>query len=298
MVDFRSRQDKVFDAINVSLLVIVVLVTAFPLYFVVIASISNPAAVSVGNVVWRPVGFNVEGYEHIFRDPRIMRGYGNSLFYAAGQTVFTLLLTLPGAYALSRKDMKGRNPIMLYLVFTMYFSGGMIPLYILVRRLGMIDSALALMLPNAVVVFNVIVARTFFAQTIPDEMLESAQIDGCSDARFFLQIALPVSRAIVAIVILFSAVSSWNAFFHALLFMNTPAKYPLQMVLRQILIIGGGLSADDLSNMSPDELARRRALAELLRYGLIVVAIAPLMILYPFVQQHFVRGIMVGSIKG
>jgi putative aldouronate transport system permease protein len=278
---------------------LVVAAVAYPVYFVVIASISDPAAVSVGQVIWKPEGINFEAYRFIFSDSRILRGYANSLFYAAGQTLFALAITIPGAYALSRKELIGNRAIMLYLIFTMYFSGGIIPFYVLMRRIGMIDSAFALMLPNAVVVFNVIVARTFFAQTIPREMLESAQIDGCSDLRFFLSVVLPLSPAILAIIALFSVVGSWNAFFHALLFINDRAMYPLQLILRDILILGGSMVASDIaSTMSPEELARRQSMSELLRYALIVVAIAPLLILYPFIQKHFVRGIMVGSIKG
>ena len=299
MVDFRTRQDKIFDAVNVTLLGMLLLVTAYPVYFVVIASISKPNLVSVGKVVLWPQGINFEAYKYIFSDRRIMTGYRNSLFYAAGLTVFSLILTLPAAYAVSRKDMKGRNVMMLLMVFTMYFSGGMIPYYVLIRKLGLIDNVLVLMIPGAVSVFNIIIARTFFIQNVPDEVLESAKMDGCSNTRFFIQIVLPISQAIIAIIVLFNVVGSWNSFFDALLFINDNKKQPLQMVLRRILLLGGNLAGgDDLSWMSPDELARRTYLRDLLQYGIIVAAIAPLLIIYPFIQKHFVRGIMVGSIKG
>ena len=299
MVDFRTRQDKAFDLVNVALLGVVLLITAYPVYFVIMASISDPSLVSTGNVVLWPRGINFEAYRYIFSDRRIMLGYRNSLLYAAGQMVISLLLTIPAAYALARKDMKGRSAIMLYFVFTMYFSGGMIPFYVLVRRIGLNNSVFALMLPNAVSVFNIIIARTFFIQNIPDEMLESAQMDGCTNTRFFFQIAIPLSRAVIAIIILFNVVQVWNAWFHAMLFINEQAKYPLQLILRKILILGQSMtSSDDLSWMSLEELARRQFLTVLLRYGIIVVAIVPLLIIYPFIQKHFVRGIMVGSIKG
>ena len=299
MVDFRTRQDKIFDAVNVTLLGMLLLVTAYPVYFVVIASISKPNLVSVGKVVLWPQGINFEAYKYIFSDRRIMTGYRNSLFYAAGLTVFSLILTLPAAYAVSRKDMKGRNVMMLLMVFTMYFSGGMIPYYVLIRKLGLIDNVLVLMIPGAVSVFNIIIARTFFIQNVPDEVLESAKMDGCSNTRFFIQIVLPISQAIIAIIVLFNVVGSWNSFFDALLFINDNKKQPLQMVLRRIVLLGGNLAGgDDLSWMSPDELARRTYLRDLLQYGIIVAAIAPLLIIYPFIQKHFVRGIMVGSIKG
>ena len=300
MVDFRSRSDRIFDRINVALLVVVLVATLYPVYFVVIASVSSPTLVSAGHVYLWPEGFNVEGYTYILRDKRIMIGYRNSLIYAVGQTIISLVLTIPAAYALSRRDLRWRGLIMFYFVFTLYFTGGIIPFYVVVLKLGLKDSVWSLMLPNAVNVFNLIIARTFFQSNIPDELLESAQLDGCTNTRFFVSIVLPVGQAIIAIVVLFNVVQNWNAFFHALLFINDQAKYPLQLVLRRMLILNQLLSGggEGLEALSPEEIQRRQLLADLLRYGTIVVAIAPLMILYPFIQRHFVKGIMVGSIKG
>ena len=300
MVDFRSRSDRIFDRINVTLLVVVLVATLYPVYFVVIASVSSPTLVSAGHVYLWPEGFNVEGYTYILRDKRIMIGYRNSLIYAVGQTIVSLVLTIPAAYALSRRDLRWRGLIMFYFVFTLYFTGGIIPFYVVVLKLGLKDSVWSLMLPNAVNVFNLIIARTFFQSNIPDELLESAQLDGCTNTRFFVSIVLPVGQAIIAIVVLFNVVQNWNAFFHALLFINDQAKYPLQLVLRRMLILNQLLSGggEGLEALSPEEIQRRQLLADLLRYGTIVVAIAPLMILYPFIQRHFVKGIMVGSIKG
>ncbi|MBW2638225.1 MAG: carbohydrate ABC transporter permease, partial [Deltaproteobacteria bacterium] len=252
-----------------------------------------------GHVGLYPRGLNIEAYKYIFQDPRIMQGYRNSLMYAVGQTLISLFITIPAAYALSRRDMTGRGLIMFYFVFTMYFTGGIIPFYVQVRRLGLINSGWSLVLPNAVNVFLLIVARTFFAATIPKELLESAQLDGCNNTRFFISIVLPLARAIIAIVILFNVVQNWNAFFHALLFINTAKKYPLQLVLRRLLILNELLTGSvGMEFMSPEDILRRQFIADLLRYGIIVVAIAPLMMLYPFIQRHFVKGIMVGSIKG
>jgi putative aldouronate transport system permease protein len=300
VVDFRSRSDRLFDRVNVAMLVVILVATLYPVYFVVIASVSSPTLVSAGHVYLWPEGFNVEGYTYILRDRRIMIGYRNSLIYAVGQTVVSLVLTIPAAYALSRRDMRWRGLIMFYFVFTLYFTGGIIPFYVVVLKLGLKDSIWSLMLPNAVNVFNLIVARTFFQSNIPDELLESAQLDGCTNTRFFISIVLPVGQAIIAIVVLFNVVQNWNAFFHALLFINDQAKYPLQLVLRRMLILNQLLSGggEGLEALSPEEIQRRQLLADLLRYGTIVVAIAPLMILYPFIQRHFVKGIMVGSIKG
>jgi putative aldouronate transport system permease protein len=299
VVDLRTRQDRVFDVVNVGLLGLILVATLYPMYFVVIASISDPVLVTGGHVILFPKGLNVEAYKYIFADPRIMEGYRNSVVYAAGQTAVSLVLTIPAAYALSRRELAGRGFLMFFFVFTMYFTGGIIPFYVLVRRIGMIDSAWSLILPNAVNVFNLIVARTFFASNVPDELLESAQLDGCTNTRFFVAIALPLSQAILAIVVLFNVVQNWNAFFHAMLFINDQHKYPLQLVLRRLLILNQLLSSGEgMEFMSPEEIARRQFIADLLRYGIIVVAIAPLMILYPFIQRHFVKGMMVGSIKG
>ncbi len=299
MVDFRSKADRVTDGVNVALLAVILAVTVYPIYFVVIASISEPTLVSAGHVYLWPRGLNVEGYSYIFRTRHILTGYRNSILYAVGQTAVSLVLTIPAAYALSRKDLRVRGLIMFYFVFTLYFTGGIIPFYVVVRRLGLNNSAWALILPNAVNVFNLIVARTFFASNVPDELLESAQIDGCTNSRFFASVALPLGQAIVAIIVLFNVVQNWNAFFHALLFINDSEKYPLQLVLRRLLILNELLSGGEgLESFSPEEIQRRQVLSNLLRYGIIVVAIAPLLILYPFIQRHFVKGIMVGSIKG
>ena len=299
MVDFRTRQDRIFDIANVFLLAVVLILSAYPVYFVIIASISSPTLVSAGKVVLFPRGINFEAYKFILRDERIVGGYLNSIMYALGQTAMSLVLTIPAAYALSRKEMKGRAAIMFYFVLTLYFTGGMIPFYVLIRRLGMINTRLSLMLPNAVNVFNIIIARTFFLQNVPDELYESAQMDGCTHTRFFIQVVVPLSRAIIAIIVLFNIVQNWNAFFHALMFINDVSKYPLQLVLRKILILGASLtSTESASYLTPEELVRKQYIADLLRYGIIVVAVAPLLIVYPFIQKHFVRGIMVGSIKG
>ncbi len=299
MVDFRSKADRVTDGINVAILSVILVLTVYPMYFVVIASISEPTLVSAGHVYLWPRRLNVEGYSYIFRTRNILEGYRNSVLYAVGQTVVSLGLTIPAAYALSRRDLRARGLIMFYFVFTLYFTGGIIPFYVVVRRLGLNNSAWSLILPNAVNVFNLIVARTFFQSNVPDELLESAQIDGCSNTRFFANVALPLGQAIVAIVVLFNVVQNWNAFFHALLFINDSGKYPLQLVLRRLLILNELLTGGEgLESYSPAEIQRRQVLFDLLRYGIIVVAIAPLLILYPFIQRHFVKGIMVGSIKG
>jgi len=298
MVSRRSVQDRLYDAVFNVILVLALLIAVYPLYYVLIASVSDSTLVSGGEITLYPRGINFEAYKFVFQDRSIMRGYLNSLFYAAGQTVISLILTLPAAYALSRRDFRGGRLFMLYFVVTMYFSGGIIPFFVVIRRLGLIDSVWSLILPNAVNVFNIIVARTFFASTIPGELWESAQLDGCTNARFFLRIVLPVSGALVSIVALFNVVQNWNAFFHAMLFIRDLAKNPLQLILRRIIIMNEIASGDASIGISPEELIRRRQISDLMKYALIVVAAAPLLIVYPFVQKYFVKGVMIGSVKG
>lgn len=299
MVDFRTRSDKIFDLVNYTIMGLILVVTVYPIYFVIIASISDPNLVSGGHVILFPKGLNLEGYKYIFKNSMIIRGFINSIIYATGQTIVSLILTLPAAYALSRKDLLGRGVLMFYFVLTMYFTGGIIPFYVLIRKLGLINSGWSLVLPNAVNVFNLIIARTYFTSNVPNELLESAQLDGCTNTRFFVSIVLPVSSAIIAIVLLFNVVQNWNAFFHAMLFINRMAQYPLQLVLRTLLVMNQLMSSGEgLEMMTPAEINRMQAISDLIRYGIIVVAITPLMVLYPFIQRHFVKGIMVGSIKG
>jgi putative aldouronate transport system permease protein len=290
----RSRTDLLFDAVNMVLLALLLLAVAYPLLFIVSASISNPVAVSNGQVWLWPQDITLRGYEKIFADRLIWSGYRNTLLYTALGTAINVVVTLLCGYALSRKDLVGRNVFMLLFVFTMFFSGGIIPLFLVVKQMGILNSIWAMVLPNAMSVISMIIARTFFVSTIPDELLEAAQLDGCSNTQFFGRIVLPLSAPLIAIMVLLYAVEHWNAYFQALIFLTQEEKFPLQLVLRNILI-ANQLQADMVVDV--DLISERQMLGEAIKYGVIVVSSLPILLLYPFLQRYFVKGVMVGSIK-
>ena len=295
MVRALTREDKIVTAAVYVTLSLIFLFVAYPLYFVMIASVSDPFLVSTGQVWAFPRDITVEGYERIFTHQEILTGYRNSIMYAVVGTSVNLAITLTAAYALSRSDLVGRNAITFIFAFTMFFSGGIIPLFLLVRSLGLYNTFWAMIFPTALSVWNMIIARTFFQSTIPKELLDSAKVDGCTDFRFFWSIVLPLSSAIIAVLLIFYAVGHWNAFFNALIFLRSRARFPLQLVLRDILI--QHQFTDDM--MVDDPSAHMSMMiAESMKYGVIIVASVPVMILYPFVQKHYVRGIMIGAIKG
>ncbi|HML48278.1 MAG TPA: carbohydrate ABC transporter permease, partial [Clostridia bacterium] len=236
----------------------------------------------------------LEGYQKILESKNIWRGYQNSLEYTLVGTAVNVCLTLMAAYPLSRKDFFGAGPILFLYTFTMIFSGGMIPTYMNIRQLRLINTLWAMVLPGAIAAYHLIVARTFYRSSIPDELLDSAMIDGCSNTRFFLRIVLPLSPTLIAILILFYGVNHWNAYFDALLYLSDEKRYPLQLVLRGILLQNEALAAMSLED-DPVQLQRR---ADLIKYGVIMVASLPLLALYPFLQKYFVKGLMIGSIKG
>ena len=292
-----TMQDRVLQTVLYGVLSIALVVVIYPLFFVVIASISDPVRVNTGEVWIVPLGLTLDGYREIFTDDQILRGYWNSVLYTVFGTLLNLVLTISSAYALSRRDMVGRNLIMGVLVFTMFFTGGLIPLFLLVRALGLYDTffIMILVMPNAVSVFNIVIARTFFQSNVPQELLEAASMDGCSDFRFLVSVVIPISGAIIAVLMVFYAVSHWNAFFGALVFLKSESRYPLQLILRGILL--SHQLADDMWVDDSDAL-KHQMLAESIKYGVIVVASIPVLVLYPFVQKHYVRGVMLGSIKG
>lgn len=297
MVKAQSRIDKTFDWINISILSIILLCVLYPLYFIVISSISDPDAVNAGEVFLVPIEMSFSGYERIFQDDTLWRGYKNSILYTVLSTVTSLALVLTGSYALSRKDLLGRNFMMFAIVFTMFFQGGLIPTYLLVKDLGMINTMWALFIPNMVGVYHIIVTRTFFQSTIPHELLEAAKVDGCSNTKFFFRIVLPLSMPIIAVMTLFNAVREWNSYFPALIYLRDESLYPLQIVLRNILI-SSKVTEDMMLGTDEDELAEMRRAADMIKFGVIIVASVPVLIMYPFVQRYFVKGVMIGSIKG
>jgi putative aldouronate transport system permease protein len=287
--------DTIFDALNYCILIIGVMLVIYPLYFIVIASISDPNSIYQGKVWLLPHNVSLEGYRRIFSDKNIWTGYKNSIVYTTVGTFTNLLFTLPAAYALSRKDLDGRKTIMLMITFTMFFSGGLIPTYILVIKLGMRNTMWALIVPGAVSAWNLIVSRTFFQTTIPEELIDAAKIDGCSDIVFFTRIVLPLSHALIAIMVLFYGVGHWNGFFSALIYLSKEKLYPLQLILRSILI-QNEVSQEMVTDISA--VATQQKIADLIKYGIIIVASVPVMILYPFLQKYFVKGVMIGAIKG
>ena len=291
----EAAEDRWFNVLNYTVLTLFFLIVLYPLVYIVSASFSSTNAVVSGRVWLWPVEPGLKGYAAVFEYKAIWTGFGNSIFYTVAGTLLNVVLTIIAAYPLSRRDFIGRQWIMFVFVFTIMFSGGIIPNYLLVKSLGLLDTRWALILPSALSVFNVIITRTYFQTNIPQEMLEAAQVDGCSDWKFLCKIVLPLSGPIVAVLMLFYAVGHWNSYFNALLYLKDRSLYPLQLVLRSILIQN---QIDPSMVTSEEDLVARQGLADLLKYSLIVVATAPMLVIYPFVQKHFVKGVMIGSIKG
>lgn len=291
------RDDVGFNIVNYTILTIVLLVVAYPLIYIVSASFSSTAAVMANRVWLWPVEPSLKGYEAVFNNKDILTGFGNSILYTLVGTFVNLVVTLAAAYPLSRKDLRPRNVIMLVFSFTMFFSGGMIPSYLLISDLGLLNSRWSIILPGALSVYNMIIARQFFASNIPTELLEASQLDGCSDFQFILRVVIPLSGAIVAVLGLFFAVGHWNAYFNALLYIGDRKKYPLQVFLREILI-QNTIDASMTGSVSIEDEVVKQGLEDLLKYSLIIVASVPVLLIYPFVQKYFVKGVMIGSIKG
>lgn len=290
-----SRNDKVFYVISYVVLALFFVTVLYPIVFVVSSSFSSPRAVSSGWVKLFPVEPSLEGYTAVFRNKRIGNAYINTLKYTAIGTLINISMAMIGAYALSRKTLPGRDKLTFLFTFTMYFGGGIIPSYILIRELGMIDTTWAMVIPGALSVYNMILARTFIQSSIPIELLEASKIDGCSDFKYFFSIVLPLSKAIIAVLCIYSMVGHWNAYFNAMLYLNSLEKLPLQSVLKQILI-ANSIDADMV--IDPETMEANQSMADLLKYGLIVVSIAPIMCIYPLLQKYFTKGVMIGSLKG
>lgn len=288
------RSDFAFDLIVNLLGICIVLIVLIPLIFVVAASFSDPDLVLKGRVLLIPKGFTTKAYTMVFENQDIWRGFRNSCFYTAAGTLISVVLTILAAYPLSRKELPGRNLFMLLILFTMYFSGGMIPTYLLVKDLGMYNSVWALLIPAAISTYNLIVAKTFFENNIPGELYESARLDGCGNVSMLHRIVLPLSKAILAVLVLYYAVGIWNAYFDALIYVRDTSLHPLQIVLRNILLLGQTeqMGTNDVG------MAEKIKMAEAVKYSAIVVSSIPMLIIYPFVQKYFVKGVMVGAVKG
>ncbi|GIO31700.1 MULTISPECIES: carbohydrate ABC transporter permease [Paenibacillus] len=296
----ETKRDKIFVICNYIYVLLAFLIVFYPLIYMISASISNPKFVGSGEMWLWPKGITFDGYKRVFENSSIWIGYGNTILYTVVGTAINLIVTLPAAYALSRKDFVGRNFFMGMFMVTMFFGGGLVPTYLLVKQLGMINSMWAIVIPSAASIWNIIVSRTFFQSSIPKELQEAAQIDGCTNMRLFVKIILPLSMPIIAVMALFYGVGNWNSYFSALIYLNDSAKYPLQLVLRQILVLqemaaqgGGAIDASTAAAMNS-----KAEIAALVKYAVIIVATLPVIVIYPFLQRYFVQGVMIGSVKG
>ncbi|AZN42998.1 carbohydrate ABC transporter permease [Paenibacillus albus] len=291
----ESFGDKLFLTLIYAFLSIILLAVLYPLIYILSSSFSSPQAVISGRVWLLPVDFSLAGYKAIFSNPQIMTGYGNSLFYTVFGVLINVCLTIMLAYPISKSTFYGRHIIMVLLVITMMFSGGLIPYYLTVKNVGILDTRWAMLLPGAMAVWQVIIARTFFQSSIPKELGEAAELDGCTDIGFLWRVVIPLSKPILAVLVLMYAVGHWNAYFEALIFLKSQGLFPLQIVLRNILILN---SIDSSMMVDANKMAAMQGLRDLLKFSLIVVATVPILAIYPFVQKYFVQGILIGSLKG
>lgn len=288
----RIDSDFVFNLVVHIIMFILIIIMAYPLILVVSSSFSNPKYAMQGEIVFLPKEFNVEAYKDVFHHERLLTGFKNSVFYTLSATTVNLVLTICAAYPLSRKDLIGRKVIFGFILFTMFFSGGMIPLFLVVKGLSLMNTAWAIILPTAINTYNLIIMRTYFEQSIPDGLLDSARIDGCSDFRFLLQIVLPLSVPIICIILMYYGVEHWNEFYAPLIYITDRSKQPLQLVLREILMTASASMSDAAG------LTEQMYEVEGIKYATIVVSSIPLIIAYPFMQRYFQKGVMIGAIKG
>jgi putative aldouronate transport system permease protein len=296
----ETRADRLFLLCNYAFVTVALLVVTYPLLYIVSASISNPKLVASGEMWLWPKDITFEGYKRVFNSRQIWNGYANTILYTLAGTAVNLLVTLPAAYALSRKDFVFRNFFTGMFMVTMFFGGGLVPTYLLVKELGMINTMWALIIPSAASIWNIVVTRTFFQSAIPTELQEAAQMDGCTNLRLFIRIVLPLSLPIIAVMALFYGVGHWNSYFSALIYLNDSGKYPLQLVLRQILVLQemsaqGGTMVDAATATAANTKAE---IAALVKYAVIIVSTLPVIAVYPFLQRYFVQGVLIGSLKG
>lgn len=293
--------DKIFLGFIYVFLGLALVITLYPLIYIISASISDPLYVNSGQMWLWPMGITFEGYELIFANSDIWQGYMNTIIYTILGTAINLLVTIPCAYALSRPEFQGKKFFMTFIMITMFISGGIIPTFILIQSLGMLDSIWALILPGATSVFNIVVTRTFFNSNIPREMEEAAIIDGCSDFMMFIKIILPLSMPIIAVMALFFGVGHWNSWFGAMIFLTSRSLFPLQLILREILVMAEMFSMPEAGAMDAEAAARahsRQQLVQVIQYGVMIVSTLPVIMIYPFLQKYFVQGVMIGSLKG
>ena len=289
--------DKIYYVLTSLFIFAMVIVTLFPLYFILIASFSSPNDVMLGKVILLPSNVTLKAYNLVFKNQNIWNAYGNTVVYTLAGTAFSLVATLTAAFVFSRKGLIGSRVCMLMIIFTMYFSGGLIPTYFNIRNLGMLNTIWALVIPGMISGYNLIIARTFMQTSIPDALDEAAKLDGCTPIRFFLEVVIPLSTPIIGVLCLYSVVGHWNSYYSALIYMTERKNYPLQLILREILV-QGTVSNESMDAASMEEAFEFINLAESLKYALVIVSSVPMLILYPFLQKFFVKGVMIGSVKG
>ncbi|MDO4291603.1 MAG: carbohydrate ABC transporter permease [Eubacteriales bacterium] len=289
-----SMPDRIFSIVNGLIMALVCVIIVYPLYYVIIASVTDPVIVNSGKPLFYPEKLYLKGYETTLAYKPLWTAYANTILYTVVGTLVSLVATIPAGYALSRKDLVGRRGLIFVFTFTMFFNGGIIPLYLTIRSLNIYNSIWAMVLPVAVSAYNLIVCRSFFESGIPDELLEAAKVDGCSDFGFFFKIAIPLSSTIIAVMALFYATAMWNQFFNALMYLQDDSKMPLQVVLRNLVLMN---QANQMGS-SGDAMVTKQKLAEQLKYCIVVVSAVPLLVVYPFVQKYFAKGVTIGAVKG
>lgn len=292
----KKKKIEFFDVVVTMIAVLMLIIILYPLIFVVSSSVSDPTLVSSGKVILMPKGFTLEGYKRVFQDSNIIRGYANSLFYTVFGTLINLVVTVPAGYVFTKKGLPGTGFIMGAFMFTMYFSGGLIPTFLLVKSLNLYNTRAILLILGAFNMYNCIICRSFFSG-LPKEIEEAAYIDGASITRTFLTVILPLSKALIGVMVLYFAVGHWNSYFNAMIYTYDAEIQPLQLVLRRILVLAQS-SADMMSAGADEMAAEQQAIAALIKYAVIVVSSLPLMIVYPFLQKYFEKGVMIGSVKG
>lgn len=296
----RTRGDVVFDVINVFVVALITLTMIYPMWYIIIVSIATPEEAALGGIYLWPETISFEAYQNVFKNQDIWLSYANTVLYTVAHTIYVLLLTIPAAYTLSKKQLPGRVVITWYFFITMFLSGGLIPSYILNRNLGLVNSRWIMILGMGIGYSNLIITRTYFQTSIPNELFESAYIDGATEWQTFLKIALPLSGAIIAVMALYAAVGTWGSWYTAFIYITDQKKWPLQLRLRQILILNQTQSLD-YGMMSQEEiemLQHQAFMVYTMKYAIIFIACAPMLVLYPFVQKYFVKGVMIGSLKG
>ena len=293
-----SYADKIFDIINVIVMIILLVIFVWPLWFIVIASVSNPNEVWNGNVLLWPKGFTMAAYEAVIEYKSIWIGYRNTIFYTVVGTMINLVMTVCAAYPLSRKDFMPRNFFMFMFMLTMYFGGGLIPTYLIVNKLGMINTVWAMMIPGARSIYNVIITRTYFINSIPGSLKDAAELDGANSFQYLVKVVLPLSKPIIAVIALYYAVGHWNDYFTALIYINKTGLMPLQSFLRDLLMSNKLTMGNSMGGLDAATAEAKMQLSQTLKYSAIIVSTVPVLCIYPFIQKYFVKGVMIGSVKG